>query len=220
MPRWSARTTPLANLGILAYRAGKAEETESWFKRYLAAEPGDAQGWVNLGLLYVARSQTNPADAQAAAAGENALRKALQIDPGSAPAYKALGRLLAATGCKREALDAYQRSLALNVEQPDVRQQVEHLAWESGGARFPGIADDFRTRSAGGQDSDAPAPIIVLRLLDQGQFQQAEAICLEWTEQEPKSPLAWSLLERACERQGHAEDARRARAQLAALMKP
>jgi|GEM_PF-5104583 len=128
--------SPLANLGILAFRAGKSDQAESFFKRYLAAEPGDAQGWGNLGLLYVANVQRNSDDTKAATDAENALRKALQLDPSSSAAHKGLGRLLVATGRKKEALNSYQKSLAINIDQPEVRQQVELLAWESGDTRF------------------------------------------------------------------------------------
>jgi len=212
-------SAPLANLGILAYRAGKSDEAESFFKRYVAAEPRDAQGWVNLGLLYVNRLQANPADRQAAADAEHALRKAVGVEPGFAAAYKGLGRLLAATDRKPAALDCYQRSLALNFDQPDVRQQVELLAWESGGFRLPGIADDLKTRSMHPDDPNAPLPVVAMRLLDQKQFPQAEAACLKWTKQEPNNPLAWSLLGRTCQSRGHAEDARRAFDRMATLLR-
>jgi Flp pilus assembly protein TadD len=213
-------SSPLANLGILAYRAGKPDEAESFFKRYLAAEAGDAQGWVNLGLLYVARVEGKLADTQAATDAESALRKAVQIEPGSATAYKGLGRLYATTGRKKDALHAYQRSYSLNDAQPDVRQQVELLAWESGGARFPSTRpDDFKTRGRTEDDTTAPAVIIVMRLLDQRQFQQAEAICSQWTKVEPENPLAWRLLGRAYERQGRADDMRRAFIQVETLLK-
>ena len=216
----SKLSLPLANLGILAYRTGKSDEAESYFKCYLAAETNDSQGWVNLGLLYVAKVQANTGDTRAAAQAENALRKAVQIDPGSASAYKGLGRLWAATDRKKEALNAFQRSYAINDEQPEVRQQVELLAWESGGTRFPGtLADDFKTRSVSGGDTNVPAAIIVMQLLDKDQFQQAEATCIKWTEIEPDNPLAWRLLGRACEKQGHADDARRAVAQAEMLLK-
>jgi tetratricopeptide (TPR) repeat protein len=210
---------PLANLGILAFRAGKFDEAESFFKRYVAAAPDDAQGWVDLGLLYVARVEAKPADSQAVTDAENALRKALQVEPGSSAAYKGLGRLYVATQRKKDALNAYQRSYALNDAQPDVRQQIELLAWNSGGARFPStVADDFRTRGRAGNENTAPAAVIVMRLLDQGQFQQAEAMCREWTKQEPENPLAWRLLGRACEKQGHADEAQKAFGRVTSLL--
>lgn len=135
---------PMANLGILNYRSGKADEAETLFKRYLSIEPGDAQGWVNLGLLYLAKMQANTNDAHAIISSETALRRALCIDQGSSSAYKALGRLLMATGRRREAVDAYERSLALNGDQSDVRQL---LAGEVADERVFGTpSDDFTTR--------------------------------------------------------------------------
>jgi len=208
-------SSPLANLGILAYRSGKSDKAESFFKQYVTMETNDAQGWVNLGLLHVARVETNTNDAVVVAEADDALRKALQQDPSSSSAYKGLGKLWAAMGHKKEALDAYQKSYALNDAQPDVRQQVELLAWESGGIR----ADDFKTRGGFSAETNTPAAIIAMQMLDQGQFQQAEATCLEWTKLDPENPLAWRLLGRACERQGHADDARRAFAQIEPVLK-
>lgn len=200
-------TLPFANLGILAYRSGKTNEAESLFQQYLADFPDDAQGWVNLGLLYVNRVETNANDNVAVAEADKALRKAVDIDPSSARAYKTLGRLWVAMGRKKEALNLFQRSLALDYDQPDVRQNVEMLAWESGGARFPGIADDFQTRGQREDASIRPAAIVAMQWLDQRQFPQAKAICLEWIKVEPENPLAWRLLGRAEENLGHAAEA-------------
>jgi uncharacterized protein HemY len=76
------------------------------------------------------------------------------------------------------------------------------------GARFPSTdTDDLKTRGRTGDDTTAPATIIVIRLLDQRQFQQAERVCLEWIKLDPENPLAWRLLGRARERQGRAGDA-------------
>jgi len=202
--------SPLANLGILAHRAGRSDEAESFFRRYVAAAPGDAQGWVNLGLLYVAKVEASPADAPAVTEAGKSLAEAVRIEPGSAAAHKGLGRLWAATGRKKDALGAYERSLALDFDQPEVRQQVELLSWESGGARFPSTqADDFKTRSGTAADTNVPAVIIAMRLIDQGQFQEAEKLCLQWTGSEPENPLAWRLLGRAYEGQGRTAEARR-----------
>ena len=214
-------SSPLANLGIISYRAGKSDEAESLFKRYLAVEPNDAQGWVNLGLLYIDKVQKNTEEMIALREGENALRKAIQLEPGSASAYKALGRLMAATGSKKEALDAFQRSFALNDAQSDVRQQVELLAWESGGARFPGInADDFKTRGLDKVDANKPAVVIAMQSLDQGKFQEAEAVCQEWIKLEPDNPLAWRILGRSYEGQGRADEASQAFDKIGILSEP
>ena len=126
---------------------------------------------------------------------------------------------MAATARKKEALDAFQRSYALDDAQPEVRQQIELLAWESGGVRVASDnADDFKTRGKSGDKTTAPAAIVVMRLLDQKQFPQAEAACLEWVRAEPENPLAWRLLGRACEKQGRAAESHRAFARMNALL--
>jgi len=136
---------PMANLGILCFRAGKSDEAEKHFKNYLSAQPKDAQAWVNLGLLYLAKVQANTNDTEAIVASEKTLNKAIQIAPGSFSAFKAFGRLYMTTGRMKDAGDAYRRSLALNGDQPDVRKLI---AGEFGDARTFGTqTDDFTTRS-------------------------------------------------------------------------
>lgn len=210
--------SPLANLGIIASRMGKSGKAEKFFKRYLKAEPDDAQGLVNFGLLYVARVEKNAGDREASQNAKTSLEKALGMNPALASAYKGLGRLFSATGHKGDALNAFQHCLALNYDQPEVQQQVELLAWESGGARLSG--DDFKTRNIRGGGKIVPAVVIAMQLLDKRQFRQAEAACLEWTRLEPENPLAWRLLSRACKKQGHLDDARKAFARMVALLKP
>ena len=212
---------PLANLAIITYRSGKTDEAEALFHRYLSAQPDDAQGWVNLGMLYVAKAEKTPGDKQAAAAAEQTLRKAVRMEPGLASAYKGLGRLYAAAGRKEEALQAYQRSLALNFEQPFVRQQIELLAWESAGVR-PGAAqaDDFKTRSVNGRNSETPLVIAALRLLDQRRFSEAAEVVTALTQREPNNPLGFRLLDRAYEGQGRIAEARAASAQADQLSRP
>ncbi len=201
---------PLANLAIIIYRAGKIDEAEALFKRYVAGQPDDAQGWVNLGLLQVGKVEKNATDAEAASAAEQSLRKALQLEPALASAYKGLGRLWAALGRKAEALNAYQRSLALNYEQPAVRQKIELLAWESDTRQSGTQADDLKTRSISPKSNDAPPMVAAMQLLDQREFQHALDICRDWSKREPNNPLAFRLLGRAYEGQNRSSEARTA----------
>lgn len=197
---------PFANLGILAFRAGQTNRAEALFQRYITAYPDDSAGWVNLGLLYIAKVQAASDDVHSVTEAEKVLHAALRLEPASALAYKALGRLLSATGRKNEALNAFQRSLMLNYEQPDVRQQVELLAWDSSGTRLPGIGtDDFSTRAfpnEGAEVANVPAAVAVMRLLDESLFKQAASVCNTWVTQEPGNPLAQYLLGRAYQGQG------------------
>ena len=189
---------PLANMGILAYRSGRTNDAQVLFQRYLSAYPDDAQGWVNLGILYTAGFGANTNDTRLAQQAEQAFRRALRVDPGSAPAYKGLGHVFETGRRKRDALNAYQRSLVLNYDQPDVRQQVELLAWESAGDRNPALQlDDLKTRAVNGDVRQAPPIVAAARLLDEQRFQEAVQVCLAWTKGEPDNPLAYHLLARA-----------------------
>ncbi len=203
---------PFANLGILAYRSGRTDDALSHFQRYLAAYPEDAQGWVNLGMLYAAKFSVNTSDLRLVQQAEHAFRKALGIEPGLADAHKGLGRVFAAGGRKTDALAAYQRSLTLNYDQPEVRQQVELLAWEFAGSLTPALqSDDLKTRSVKGDVALAPLVVTALRCLDQQRFQEAAQACLEWCKREPDNPLACGLLARAYDGQGLPEAAQKAR---------
>lgn len=212
---------PLANLGILAYRAGRTDEALSLFQRYLTAFPEDAQGWVNLGMLCTALFDANTNNVPLASQAEQAFHRALRAEPGLASAYKGLGRISVTVGRTAEALNAYQRSLALNYDQPEVRQQVELLAWESQGARNPALqSDDLKTRAATGDDSKEPFFVAVARLLNQQRYREAKDFCQKWIMREPGNPLAFCMLARACDGEGQPDSARKARAEANRLIAP
>jgi Flp pilus assembly protein TadD len=192
---------PLNNLAIVAFRAKKFNEAESLFRQYLKANPIDAQGWVNLGLLMLGKVTVAANDKKATDEAETDLRTALRLEPTSAAAYKALGRLCFAINRKKDALNAFQCSYSLDDEQPQVRQYIEGLADDS---------DDMGTRTAQKPPVNTPPAKLVWELLDQQKFTEAETACREWTKTEPTNPLAWRLLGQACKNLGHTEEARRA----------
>ncbi len=195
---------PLAGLGIIAQREGRESEAEDFFKRYVKDEAGDARGWVNLGLHYVYKAQTDPTNAQVVIAAEKAMGEAIRIDPGVCAAYKGLGKLYNAIDRKKDALYEYGLSYECDRSQDDVRELIETLARELGGASMPGAeADSFELRGW----SDAPAVIIAMRQLDQGRYRKAADICLEWIKAEPENLLAWRLLERAYKGEGRSDEA-------------
>jgi len=193
---------PLNNLGIITFRQGEAEQAESRFKEYLARCPQDASGWVNLGLLYVKRVEQDRSDSQAATLAAEALQKAIQLQPGLASAYKALGRLYAATSRKLEALSAYERSLSLNYDQPEVRQQVELLRWEAGSALASTLAASDEMETRGRPSPVAPLTIRIAESLALKNYPEAEALAQELCRLAPGDPLAWQLLGRAYQQQG------------------
>ena len=201
----------LNNLGIIAYRQGNWAKAESCFKRYLDACPEDATGWVNLGLLYVAMVEKDSNDVSAAGVAESAFRKAIQFHPGLASAHKGLGRLFTATERKAEALTAYQYSLMLNRDQPEVRRQVELLQRDLGGSGAPvTIFDDMGTRAALRSCGIAELSNQAAQALAQGKFQDAEALAAELCRLLPANPFAYQLLGRAYEAQGREAEAQKA----------
>lgn len=197
---------PLMNLGIIAFRKGRHAEAEDRFNQYLQLSPQDAVGWTDLGMLHAARVEADANDQPAIEKGLFALDKAIQLDPGLASAHKGRGRIMAATGRKAEALKAYQRSLALDYEQPDVRRQFEQLAWDLGTDRvIAGGPDDLQTRSIQGAKA-----LSIIRALDQGQFNQAEQVSRELARVDLENALVWRLLAKALDGQGHSEEAAKA----------
>ena len=195
---------PLMNLGIIAFRQGKSDEAQTQFRRYLEVNPQDAVGWTDTGLLYTAGVEKDPNDAQAIDKGLQALDRAIGLDPGLAFAHKGKGRIFAATGRKAEALKAFQRSLALDYEQPDVRRQFQLLARDLRVARpIVGGADSMITRSV----REGTKAVPVIQALEQGKFDQAEqasrdALCVD-----PDNALVWRLLAKALEGQGRSDEA-------------
>jgi tetratricopeptide (TPR) repeat protein len=203
---------PLANLGILAYRAGRTNDAQELFQRYLAAYPDDAKGWVNLGVLSTARFAADTADERHRQQAEQSFRRALELKPGTASAYKGLGRLFAAAGRKAEALKAYQRSLALDIDQPETRQQIERLASELGDEDGLAPSDDLQTRAVASGTVREPLVVAALRFLDDKRFQEAEQVCQAWITREPDNPLAHRLLACSLDGQGQTAAAGQARA--------
>jgi len=197
---------PVINLGIIAFRQGKLDEAQAQFDRYLAVSPEDAAGWADLGVLYATRVEKDPNNAEAAATGLQAVKRAIQLDPGLATAHKGMGRILAAMGSKAEALKAFQRSLALDYEQPDVRRQFELLAWDLGVDRLvAGGPDDLQTRSMHGTEA-----VSIMQALHQGQFDQAEKASRELTGADPENALVWRLLAKALEGLQRSDEAAKA----------
>jgi tetratricopeptide (TPR) repeat protein len=194
---------PLMNLGIIAFRMGKYAEAEDLFNQYLKREPLDSMGWTNLGMLYTSKVEADSNNLEAIDDGRDALDKALQLDPGSALAYKTKGRILAASGHKTEALKAFQLSLSLDYEQPEVRRQFELLAWDLGTHRLiVSGPDDMQTRSLQGAKA-----LSIMEALERGQFERVKQECRALTAQDPENPLFWQLLAEALKGLGHVNKA-------------
>ncbi|MEO6239337.1 MAG: sulfatase-like hydrolase/transferase [Vicinamibacterales bacterium] len=94
--------TALGNAYIVAGRYPDAVRT---FTRLLALEPDNALAHENLGTAHLQSKNYKAAEAS--------LRRAVQLDPALAGAHTALGVLLATTGRRNEAIEAWKRAAAL-----------------------------------------------------------------------------------------------------------
>ncbi len=201
---------PLNNLGIIEFRRNNLISAGKWFKQYLEAVPEDAVAWVNLGILNTRMFERDDGNSQAVHEAERDFQKAIQIRPGLASAHIRLGKLLEATGRSAEALAAYQRSLMLDHDQPELRQRVEELRGDLGG---PGAAssdlDGMQTR---GIRNGAILELTdqVTQAIDEGELQKAEELAAELCLAMPSNPLAYRLIGRVYELQGREDKARKA----------
>jgi TolB-like protein/DNA-binding winged helix-turn-helix (wHTH) protein/Tfp pilus assembly protein PilF len=96
--------------------AADVQKARAAYQEALASDPATARGWAGLALSYLAdiqsRSATDP-DAHAALA-DQAIQRALAIDPHYAVAHYAQGHLRVVRGDPAGALSSYERVLALN----------------------------------------------------------------------------------------------------------
>jgi Flp pilus assembly protein TadD len=210
---------PLVNLGILASRHGNFEKAEPLLLRYLQAEPSDALGWMNLGILYLQRAAKSPEEkAEMLGKAEQLLNKAMSRDPASAGVWKQLGRVYEETSRTNDALNAYQKSLALDYEQPEVRQRFELLAW---GLERSGISaggkDDFTTRSFSSSGGSQTNLVAAMRAIATGKTSDAKATLQRLVTQEPENPLAYRLMGKVYEAEGESLEATNAFAQATRL---
>ena len=103
-------------LGNAYTMAGRVNDALAVFQRLIAADPGNALAWENLGMTQLqARDATH---------AEPSLRRAIALDPSLSGAYTALGVVLANSGRTAEAVEAWKKALALD---PSDRNAAENL---------------------------------------------------------------------------------------------
>jgi tetratricopeptide (TPR) repeat protein len=201
---------PLNNLGIIEFRQNNLISAKKWFTQYLEAVPEDAAAWVNLGILNTKMFERDHGNSQAVHEAERDFQKAIQIQPGLASAHMRFGKLLEVTGRSSEALAAYQRSLMLDHNQPELRQRVEELRGDVGGSGTSSSdLDGMQTR---GIRNGAILELTdqVTRAIDEGDLQKAEELAAELCLAMPSNPLAYRLIGRVYELQGREDEARKA----------
>jgi TolB-like protein len=146
----SELVTPTADLEAydlyLAGRARMRERGESLpeairlFEAAIARDSGWAPAWASLAeaseirLWYVNAPEGPELDTMTAALdkAERAARRALELDPGSAPARVALGTVLRDRFEWEEAETAYREALAIDPDYPEAHQQYAELLLATG----------------------------------------------------------------------------------------
>ncbi len=96
---------PYNNAGWWYLEKGRQNQAQAAFARTLSLDPGDAYAHLGNGLLAIRKKKWPDA--------EVSLRRALALDDCCVEAYRALGQMLARRRAHAEAIDAYERSLAL-----------------------------------------------------------------------------------------------------------
>jgi arylsulfatase A-like enzyme/Flp pilus assembly protein TadD len=126
-PLAASRNPDVLNaLGIARATAGRVPEAIAAFQSALAADPGNAIAWQNIGLTYV--QHDSPAEAVAA------FQKAFAINDRLPRAWNGLGAALERLGRHAEALDCWQRAIALDPEQFEAMLNLGVVALEQGDA--------------------------------------------------------------------------------------
>ena len=105
-----SRVQQLVAAGLEHHRAGRLEQAEAMYRQALQQQPDQPDA---LGLLGVIALQAGRPDAAV-----ELLRRAAQIAPNFA-VFNNLGEALRHAGRLKEAIDAYNRSIALNPHHPD-----------------------------------------------------------------------------------------------------
>jgi tetratricopeptide (TPR) repeat protein len=114
---------------------GRSEEAVAVMREATARFPDSARAHYSLGFALVLALKIDLAEKllwepladeeELAEECQDAFQGAIERDPGMWEAYSALGTLLAVRGRARKAVEVWEKSLALNPDQPDVRVDLE-----------------------------------------------------------------------------------------------
>ncbi len=160
----------LHQTGKLYNRPGDLRQAENYYNQCLERDPDHAECYRGLAVLLTETQRTdaafrllqgwndaspNKADPKIELArllqetgdqdgAQTRLVEALTIDPYNSRALTALGRMRDEAGDFAQALEDYERSLAVNRQQPDVRKRVASLQTALGRPATPSTGDGSR----------------------------------------------------------------------------
>jgi len=109
--------TPWYLLAGWAAERGQASQAEDHFRKGIAADPHNGFAHLRYGSFLATRGDLSAAELEA--------RKATELLPECAPCWKTYGNILMQAGKARQAVSAYQRSLALSPD-TDTRLELIH----------------------------------------------------------------------------------------------
>ncbi len=144
---------------------GHVTEAREVFERAIAADPGDARAWLDLGLTHEAKGDFE--------AAERAYRRASEIDPQFAEALNNLGVLLRESGNLAEATPMLERAVSLDPDLTVARFNLG-LAYEDQG-RFDDAEREYLAAIAQLPGDPVPRINLAMMYLDAGRPGDAAA---------------------------------------------
>lgn len=112
--------TPWYLLGEISVEQQQPDQAEEQFRQAINADPKNGFAHLRYAAFLAARNHDEQAVLQA--------KKAVELQPRCAPCWKTYGDILGQAGRSRDAVTAYQRSLALQPDSETRRQLIQALA--------------------------------------------------------------------------------------------
>jgi tetratricopeptide (TPR) repeat protein len=136
-------------LAVLLTETGRVDQAFTLLKNWVGRSPQNAEARVELARLY--EEYGDPRSA------ELALNDALAVDMGNWRAHAALGRLRESSGQLAQALQNYERALAINRFQPQLEQRIADLRGRVSPISSPATSPN-PTVAGGTQTAIQPSP--------------------------------------------------------------
>lgn len=193
-----------------AGNAKRFADSESFARRAIQLQPGNAVAWDRLGVALQSRGVFNDET-------EHSYRRAVELDPQFAVAYAHLARVLKRLGRKDEAAPLYDRAIQLAKDPPTLNLIAESLQaeqqWESSEPVLKRVLEI---------DARNPTAVLLLgrMLVVYKRYQEAEPYLKTATEMSPRAFLPFNLLGRtylALDRYEEAEETYERAAQFASV---
>ena len=170
--------------GVLAHQQQRNDQALTLIARSLELQPGEADWFSNLGIVYQASGEIERAI--------DAYQRAIALDPDHANAHSNLGVVFRASGKPMDAERAYRTAIQLNPQHIDAYHNLGIL-----------LAAQDRTREAAAcfckvitlrpKHRDA-RKLLALAHATVGELDQAVQVLQEWLEEEPGNPVALHML--------------------------